>query len=326
MPVTKTWVVTSDNPRPTHADIDGETIGMDETFSNGLAFPGDGNTGDAAETANCTCVMAVEGSAAADWASPGLDQLLESGKLDVDGEIGRGASVPHWGTVEGDGRLVDVVVKDGVSAGSDASAELAAQALNDEYGFGLNMPRLVLRGEGADEELVVALVPDAKTGTELYREAGPDAGDLLWDSAVPGDEARALATETSRNFSELLKELPLEDRQRMAFFDAVIGNEDRNLGNWLIDARGRLVAIDHGLAFSDSARLAQGLEFNSRITETLTSVEREMTQWQHDILENLLADEESFRELWDGFVDCDALFERVRKMLEEERWWQGAFG
>lgn len=37
----KTWVVTSGNPRPEHAAMDGETVGLDELFSNGARFPGD---------------------------------------------------------------------------------------------------------------------------------------------------------------------------------------------------------------------------------------------------------------------------------------------
>lgn len=50
---TKTWVVTSSNPRPSHADVDGETVPMGEDFSNGMAWPGD--SGDPDETAGCTC-------------------------------------------------------------------------------------------------------------------------------------------------------------------------------------------------------------------------------------------------------------------------------
>lgn len=51
----KTWVVTSSNPRPSHAAMDGETVGLDELFSNGLKWPGDGSSGDADELAGCTC-------------------------------------------------------------------------------------------------------------------------------------------------------------------------------------------------------------------------------------------------------------------------------
>lgn len=60
---TKTWVVTSKNPRSSHASVDGETVPISENFSNGLAWPGDGN---ADQAAGCTCelVMDVQGGSA----------------------------------------------------------------------------------------------------------------------------------------------------------------------------------------------------------------------------------------------------------------------
>lgn len=54
---TKMWVVTSDNPRPSHAAMDGETVSVDEDFSNGLAWPG--AAGDVDEVAGCTCDMTI---------------------------------------------------------------------------------------------------------------------------------------------------------------------------------------------------------------------------------------------------------------------------
>lgn len=53
----KTWVVTSANPRPEHATMDGETVPIGETFSNGLMRPGEYSAGNAGEVANCTCDM-----------------------------------------------------------------------------------------------------------------------------------------------------------------------------------------------------------------------------------------------------------------------------
>ncbi len=50
--VTKTWV-TGPNPRPEHAAMDGETVGIDEEFSNGLQWPG--SFGDPDEVAGCNC-------------------------------------------------------------------------------------------------------------------------------------------------------------------------------------------------------------------------------------------------------------------------------
>lgn len=37
----KTWIVTSGNPRPEHAAMNGETVPIDEEFSNGAKYPGD---------------------------------------------------------------------------------------------------------------------------------------------------------------------------------------------------------------------------------------------------------------------------------------------
>ena len=53
--VTKTWVVNSGNPRSSHAAIDGETVGIDETFSNGARWPGDSSALDVDDIANCQC-------------------------------------------------------------------------------------------------------------------------------------------------------------------------------------------------------------------------------------------------------------------------------
>lgn len=54
---TKTWVVTSTNPRSSHARMNGETVPLDEDFSNGLKWPG--SIGDAAEVAGCRCAVQI---------------------------------------------------------------------------------------------------------------------------------------------------------------------------------------------------------------------------------------------------------------------------
>lgn len=56
--ILKAWVVTSGNPRPSHAVLDGETVAYDDTFSNGATAPGDEMlTPD--ETCNCQCRLDV---------------------------------------------------------------------------------------------------------------------------------------------------------------------------------------------------------------------------------------------------------------------------
>lgn len=50
---TKTWI-TGPNPRPLHQAVDGETVGVNERFSNGMDGPGD-YAGGADEVAGCNC-------------------------------------------------------------------------------------------------------------------------------------------------------------------------------------------------------------------------------------------------------------------------------
>ena len=57
--VTKTWVVTSGNPRPSHAEMDGETVPYDSSFSNGADWPGDAGALDVADIANCQCQVEI---------------------------------------------------------------------------------------------------------------------------------------------------------------------------------------------------------------------------------------------------------------------------
>ena len=51
----KVWIATPDDrTRESHLEIDGEEVGVDEAFSNGCQFPGDGN-GPPEEVWNCRC-------------------------------------------------------------------------------------------------------------------------------------------------------------------------------------------------------------------------------------------------------------------------------
>lgn len=55
---TKTWDVQSGNPRASHASMNGETVGIEDTFSNGMNWPGD-PAGGADEVAGCMCGVTV---------------------------------------------------------------------------------------------------------------------------------------------------------------------------------------------------------------------------------------------------------------------------
>lgn len=53
---TKTWLVTSNNPRPTHAVMHEQTVGLEERFSNGAKWPADAAL-DVDEVAGCQCEL-----------------------------------------------------------------------------------------------------------------------------------------------------------------------------------------------------------------------------------------------------------------------------
>ena len=55
---TKTWIVTSANPRASHAMMNGETVGIDEKFSNGMEYPGS-IEGGPDEVAGCQCELQI---------------------------------------------------------------------------------------------------------------------------------------------------------------------------------------------------------------------------------------------------------------------------
>lgn len=55
--MTKQWMATGDDrTRESHAEIDGEEVGIDEPFSNGLMYPADPD-GEPEEVYNCRCTM-----------------------------------------------------------------------------------------------------------------------------------------------------------------------------------------------------------------------------------------------------------------------------
>jgi len=54
----KRWKTNSGNSRSSHKRINGETVPIDEKFSNGLKWPGSFN-GDVDEVANCRCSVVI---------------------------------------------------------------------------------------------------------------------------------------------------------------------------------------------------------------------------------------------------------------------------
>lgn len=54
----KEWVAAGSNPRPSHAAMNGERVGINDVFSNGARWPGWGGI-DVDETAGCECIMVI---------------------------------------------------------------------------------------------------------------------------------------------------------------------------------------------------------------------------------------------------------------------------
>jgi HK97 family phage portal protein len=57
-PATKTWRTRSSNPRPAHRRMDGETVGLDDQFSNGARWPADSRL-DPVQRAGCECDVEI---------------------------------------------------------------------------------------------------------------------------------------------------------------------------------------------------------------------------------------------------------------------------
>jgi uncharacterized protein with gpF-like domain len=54
---TKTWIVNSKHPRPSHAALNGVTVRIGDNFPGvNMRWPGD-PAGGAAEVANCSCTV-----------------------------------------------------------------------------------------------------------------------------------------------------------------------------------------------------------------------------------------------------------------------------
>jgi hypothetical protein len=172
-----------------------------------------------------------------------FDDALANGQI-VDGSVeyldGTSSKVYRASMVI-DGEEHDVYIKplDGlysdqihanVPAGRDIYHERAAVLLNREMGNLVNLPTQVV----VDTSIGEAGVQLGAPGTDFKNMYGMD----FHQSTTGGHGA------------SLPRNVKPEQMADMALFDTIIGNHDRHAGNmkW-DDARGNVVAIDHGLAF-----------------------------------------------------------------------------
>ncbi|MGP5700757.1 hypothetical protein ACTXPA_17790 [Glutamicibacter arilaitensis] len=76
-----------------------------------------------------------------------------------------------------------------------------------------------------------------------------------------------------------IKDLPKDQVNNLAFYDALIGQQDRHTGNYLVDNRG-VVAIDHGFTFANNDDYVNF----SRLQEHRKKNDPELTQKEFQLL------------------------------------------
>ena len=169
------------------------------------------------------------------------ERVLESNRIENSRALGGGSNVVKFVCIEGDGNGVFKPASGercGTSKlGTGYKRERAAYLVDAFLGFNL-VPPTVIRatpkdGEGSMQEYI----PGGSPGDLLHRSQKQDNPEFMRQAG------------------------------RMAFFDALINNEDRHGGNFLADKDGKLWAIDNGSTFSRSPHISfymHGLNISSR--------------------------------------------------------------
>jgi hypothetical protein len=109
----------------------------------------------------------------------------------------------------------------------------------------------------------------------------------------------------------------LNNRDAIALFDAVIGNEDRHGGNFLVSGQ-NIIPIDHGLSFprQGTTGFANEAILESRASSPLA--QSQLTPQETDLLTRLQGDKPFRAKLGKILKDKDALatvYDRIAKML-----------
>lgn len=111
-----------------------------------------------------------------------------------------------------------------------------------------------------------------------------------------------------------------QETRSAALYDAIIGNTDRHVGNFLFGDDDHLWLIDHGLSFPDTAKV-NSYENNAIVDYAASAFKRALTPTEADFLERLKArkDEIGLALADDGLsrASIDRIWERIDYMLEE---------
>jgi hypothetical protein len=164
------------------------------------------------------------------------------------------AARPYHRTLDGIKDLADAVEQGPPSAtrplGGGMSAQVDLLTLRD----GTRVVRKTSRGEDArrdaDAELLSSLVA-RKLGIRaprIYRNA-PDTVFMDYAEGLP--TGQELIGYSDIRPQRVLDAFDSDGGRLVGLFDPLVGNRDRNNGNWLLDADGGLVCIDQGEAWSE---------------------------------------------------------------------------
>ncbi len=134
-------------------------------------------------------------------------------------------------------------------------------------GGGINETKILTLEDGSK-----AVFKHSTTGDDKHEVAAWQMSKLVGMSdmvspaimrIVDGVEGSVLQWQEGRVADAVTNPFDGKDRERAAAFDYVIGNTDRHMGNWLLDANNKIHLIDHGLAFKGAPSFGRG--FLSRV-------------------------------------------------------------
>ena len=155
---------------------------------------------------------------------------MQSGKITTHQPLGGGCNVTEKIHIDGDGDGVykpasgeKASLRRSITDGTMYKRERAAYIVDQELGFDL-VPETVIKEGRSGIGSVQAWVNKAKVGAEA---------DYSWWG----------------------EKMPMLEKEKMNIFDYLTANLDRHAGNWMVNAEGRLFAIDNGLCFADNGAI-----------------------------------------------------------------------
>lgn len=196
--------------------------------------------------------LAGESPSGGPWIGPGgeplpfrndaeVEEFLRDARVVHSEVLGKGINKPTKVLLEREGVRAHAVWRtvDQQYAGKTKGRFRHFLPFRDSYSFELAAYRF-------SRLLGLTLVPPV-----VERDKGHDSATLqLWVEGAIDERERRLSDLTPREPQRWLRQ-----KDAMAVFDALIQNDDRNQGNFLIDARWNLWLIDHTRAFVPDTRL-----------------------------------------------------------------------